>query len=294
MSKKKFGPLVLLNNLRYLSKYSLKEMNKQLDSMDMFVNKAVIKSKFIELPQIKNNFETLENLINTQNSFIRFGDGEYAIMDGNDIPFQKHHPQLAETLREVIYNEFPGLITGLPYEHLFPEKEKYNPIVKDYANEYLSRNLDLFCKFVNPNKLYYSSSLSQLYPVYKEYDFEKHFSMFRQIWDKKKVLLVCGDRVISNLKHNILDNALDIKTIFGPTIDAYCEYNNLLNNILEKSEKDRLIIFALGPAGKALAYELYKKGYRVLDIGHTFKDYDTYKSNTKMDKEGVIKFFSND
>ena len=128
MSKKKFGPLVLLNNLRYLSKYSLKEMNKQLDSMDMFVNKAVIKSKFIELPQIKNNFETLENLINTQNSFIRFGDGEYAIMDGNDIPFQKHHPQLAETLREVIYNEFPGLITGLPYEHLFPEKEKYNPI----------------------------------------------------------------------------------------------------------------------------------------------------------------------
>ena len=155
MSKKKLGLLVFINNLRYLSKYSLKEMNKQLSSMDCIVNKAVIKSKFVELPQIKNNFETLENLINTENSFIRFGDGEYVLMDGKDISFQKYHPQLAETLKEIIYNENSGLITGLPYEHLYSEKEKYNPLVEDYVPDFLSRNLDLFCKFVNPKKRYF-------------------------------------------------------------------------------------------------------------------------------------------
>ena len=118
--------------------------------------------------------------------------------------------------------------------------------------------------------------------------------MFRQVWENKKVLLVCGDRVISGLKHNILDNASEIKTIFGPTIDAYSEYDDLLSAIIENTSKDWLIIFALGPAGKALAYELYKKGYRVLDLGHTFKDYDTYKSNIKMDKKEVMKFMSPD
>ena len=37
-----------------------------------------------------------------------------------------------------------------------------------------------------------------------------------------------------------------------------------------------LILISLGPAGKVLAYDLFKRGYHVLDIGHIDNDYEWY------------------
>ena len=71
------------------------------------------------------------------------------------------------------------------------------------------------------------------------------------------------------------------------------KYEELKNKLLKLSQ-DQILIFAIGPAGKVLAYECFKNGYRVLDLGHVIKDYDTYKKNNLMDEKEIIKFFSPD
>lgn len=52
---------------------------------------------------------------------------------------------------------------------------------------------------------------------------------------------------------------------------------------------DKILVFALGPAGKAIVYELWQSGYRVLDLGHIIKDYDTY-----MRKSDLAHFYEPD
>lgn len=220
-----------------------------------------IKNDFdkIEPPNVKTSFETLQILLETQKSFIRFGDGEYII----------------------------GL--GYGYFHI-PTKQWRSPWFK-YT--WVVKNYPIIKKYLIPNKEYGSTDISQIYAGYKDYDFEKHYAILKALFTDKKILLICGDKVLANVEHNLFAQAQEMSIIYGATKHAYAEISTLKEEIL-KFNKDWLLIFALGPAGKVLGYEMFKLGYRVLDIGHSIKDYDAYKHGVKMDKEGVSKFFAPD
>lgn len=104
-------------------------------------------------------------------------------------------------------------------------------------------------------------------------------------------MLICGDKVL-NVKYNILENS-DVNYIYGPTLHAYNDIERLRIELKEKA-KDETLLFAIGPAGKVLAYEMFLKGYRVLDIGHAIKDYDTYMRGINMTEENIKDFFAPD
>ena len=58
-------------------------------------------NKYKEIyPVVLSPQESLEKLKDNLTSFCRIGDGESAIIMGNDIPFQKFHRRLARNLRE--------------------------------------------------------------------------------------------------------------------------------------------------------------------------------------------------
>lgn len=82
----KYSLKTFINNIRYLARYNLKEMDRKIQSFPNLSNFAEllcdeIKNDFdkIEPPNVKTSFETLQILLETQKSFIRFGDGEYII-----------------------------------------------------------------------------------------------------------------------------------------------------------------------------------------------------------------------
>lgn len=52
--------------------------------------------------------------------------------------------------------------------------------------------------------------------------------------------------------------------------------------------KNKLILLAIGPISTVLAYDLYKAGYQVIDIGHVDIEYEWYLRNvtTKVKIEG--------
>ena len=139
-------------------------------------------------------------------------------------------------------------------------------------------------KYNNPNKTYYSTFISQSFPVFASYNFEEHYSKLKKIWDNKDITIITGDRVFNKIDYNIFENAKSIEYIYGPTVDAFNEYDSLKEKI-SKTYKNRILIFALGPCGKILAYDMYKQGYRVLDLGHLIKDYDFYKKSISMTKQ---------
>lgn len=285
-----------IKNLRYLSKYNLKDFNTFLENLDNYTQCVKYQTKAdwenIVTPKIKDNFSTLYELVNTEKSLIRLGDGEFTLIEGRDIPFQSYDKRLAHGLIEILKSNYNNLLVGLAWEHFH-----INSDLRDFIKQAVYTSIPSIYKTIekniDPQKVYYSAAISQIYATYKQYDFEKHFSLMRQIWENKSVTIICGDRVFNNIKYNIFDNAKDVRYIYGPTMHAYKDFDILKEKIMQVS-KDNILIFALGPCGKLLAYEMFKQGYRVLDLGHSIKDYNEYKNNTQMTRKEIVKFLKPD
>nr|WP_317404774.1 hypothetical protein [uncultured Helicobacter sp.] len=82
-------------NLKYLARFDLKEINNRPEVSSFTFGMAerlqyAIKNDFntIYPPLIKNNLETLQEILTTDKSLIRFGDGEYIIMEGGGYHFK--------------------------------------------------------------------------------------------------------------------------------------------------------------------------------------------------------------
>ncbi|WP_104721365.1 GT-D fold domain-containing glycosyltransferase [Helicobacter mesocricetorum] len=294
----KYSLKTFINNIKYLARYNLKEMDKKLNTLPDWSDFAEllrdeIKNDFdaIKPPNIKNSFETLEILLQTQKSFIRFGDGEYILMNGGSIGFQKYDANLARALETIITSEDENLLIGLGYNYFrMPPDNARSPWFK-YT--WVMKNYPIIKKYLIPNKEYGATELSQIYAGYKDYDFKAHYAGLKKLFADKKILLVCGDKVLANVQYNLFEEAQEIATIYGATKHAYESIGVLKEEIL-KFPKDWVLVFALGPAGKVLGYEMFKLGYRVLDIGHSIKDYDAYKRKLRMDREEISKFFAPD
>ena len=92
---------------------AVKELKKVIKSylkcffVNLFEKYLIDEEYFIEkynnkFPKVKTVQQTINELINTKKSIVRFGDGELEIIEGNDILFQKSTPQLSDRLIEVL------------------------------------------------------------------------------------------------------------------------------------------------------------------------------------------------
>ncbi len=272
----------LQNNIEILGSETLK-INQTAEITEL----AMLKTKYhwdnIKIPQIKNNFQTIEELKNTNKSIIRFGNGDFDILKGNSMPYQKYDKYIADTLKTICYENDENLMTGIPEPYYdFPIELVESS--KRFILNWFPKWHKIIEKYINYEKIYYSTHISQAFPVYRQYDFKNHYNNLKEIWNNKKITVITGDRVYNNIEHNIFENAESINYIYGPTENAFDEYENLKNRIFN-TEKDNILIFALGPAGKVLAYDMYKAGYRVLDLGHIIKDYDFYKKTENKSQD---------
>ena len=75
-----------------------------------------------------------------------------------------------------------------------------------------------------------------------------------------------------------------IERIICPSENAFEIYEKIYNEVL-KVDKNKTILLALGPTATVLAYDLYKAGYRTIDIGHVDIEYEWFlmKATTKTE-----------
>lgn len=295
---KKFSLFTFINNLQYLFKYRIKDIVKNVDLSHYAIEhlKYEIKDDLdtIFLPKIAGPFETIDKLITSEASICRFGDGEFLLMLGKDIPFQKADIALEKRLKEIFSSEVENILIGANF-YLTSSLNQFNLPIKNWIRQYHLENWDTIKQFFKVNKQYYDAMFTQLNILYEYLDYEYYFDKLRDIWNDKKTVIICGEGIFNGLESNIFDNAQSINYQYAPKVNAFDDYENILKSAID-TDKNVLKIIILGPTATVLAYDLAKAGHRALDLGHVAKSYDWYCRNLNKSYSGqdCAKFFKPD
>lgn len=256
-----------------------------------FESKKYLTGGYEKKLSILTTEETLDLLEKEPFSFLRYGDGEIAIMQGKSIPFQEYQPKLAKRLQTMLKAEEKGLKIGIPYYYMHP-LHSLNDFTRRFARA-LPAQRRFLCRNCSKNMTYIDTALTQVYQTYQEYDFAKYYERMQKLLKDKDVTVVCGEGVLDRLEHQALAVCRSVEYVYAPSMNAYSKYNAILQQVLA-TDKERLVCVVLGPTAKVLVYDLHQAGYQAWDMGHYFKDYDAYKKQRPRTGEEIAKFYQPD
>lgn len=256
-----------------------------------FERKKYEKGTYADCLNILNTDETLSLLEKEKISFLRYGDGEIAIMRGESIPFQEYDVRLAKRLKKILKADIEGLRIGIPYYYTHPVGS-----LNDFTAKF-AKSLAMQRKFLLRNcrkdTIYIDTCITQVYQTYEKYDFKNYYERMQKLLSDRDITLVSGEGVLERLEYKAFEVCKSVESIIAPSTNAYTEYDKLLKTLL-KTDKNRLICIVLGPTAKALVYALHKRGFQAWDMGHYFKDYDAYRKKKPRTDAEITQFYKPD
>lgn len=225
-------------------------------------------------PEVKNIDETIEEIIKHNYSVSRYGDGEFTLMKGKDLRFQKYEYNLELRLKNIIKSNYKSHIVCIP--DVFRNTEQLSIHTLKYWRKFLNLNRSKIYKMIDMEKLYYNSFVTRLYMELNEKDkANDRFKKIKKIWNNRNLIIVEGEKSRLGIGNDLFDNANSIKRIICPSRDAFSKYDEILKEIIKYSNKN-LILIALGPTATVLSYDLAKYGYQAIDIGHIDIEYEWF------------------
>lgn len=225
---------------------------------------------------IESPESTIKKIVNENCSIARFGDGEFDMICGTGMNYQKYDSGLAKKLKEVLNSKESKLLIGINNIIDLKYSKKYNGFANNFWKKWLKNNKFKLLKLLSKNKQYYSANITRFYIDYKDKSFVgDYIKKLKTIWDKKDIIIVEGEQSRLGVGNDLFDNSNSIKRIICASENAYENYDNILKEV-NKIEKNKLILLALGPTATVLAYDLYKNGYTAIDIGHVDIEYEWF------------------
>lgn len=212
--------------------------------------------------------ESINYVINNNASLIRFGDGEFNIMDGRSIVYQVFSSELSNNLQTII-NEY---IKGSPE----------NNYLLCMPRDFLDNNGIKLLK----KRTYLSSWSYSRYIFKKKYDknviygdafafSDIYEDIYMRLWIEKDL-----ESVI--FVHNNIKYCESFKQKYGlecdfvkvPDFNSYEVKEEILQEILTCAKKLNrfIVLISAGPCAKYLTFELSKKGIIAIDTGHCWDD----------------------
>lgn len=224
--------------------------------------------------------ETIDILLNTEKSMIRYGDGEIKIIEGRSVKFQNFDKALADRLCEILYFKDDDLLIAIP--DIFESLDLYTQKSADFWKEHLFFSRRTYEKYCNVKKKYYNAFISRMYYNYKDKSkCGNWFATIRRIWDDKEIVVVEGTVSHNGVGNDLFDNAGKVERIICPSSNAYASYQKILEACLT-FPKESLILVAVGITAKVLAQDLFMNGYRVIDIGNLDMEYEWFLHQTEQ------------
>lgn len=244
-------------------------------------------------PTILSEEETLRQLIDSQKSLARFGDGEFSTIAGRiRHKFQTQaDPRLGQRLREVLNCEDSRLLIGLADN--YGCLEKYTPQAIREIRRYmhpLVRQEHL--QLLDPKRTYYNAYVTRPYVMYADNQTDgpqKRFQQLKKLWSGKNCIFVEGKMTGLGVGNDLFKDAASIKRILGPAENAFLAYEAILKCCLQQPA-DSLFLLSLGPAATVLACDLCLAGYRAIDIGHIDLEYEWFLQGKGRRTEVVGKY----
>lgn len=261
----------------------LEEQKKELEAYqrNLFFELNAPKSDMHDFwyPSIQSTNETIEQIVNHGKSLARFGDGEFAAIQGRiRHRFQTEIDEgLKQRLLEVLQSEEENLLIGIADN--YGSLEKYTEQAKREIRRYMNPQVRKeHLGLLNPQKTYYDAYVTRPYVMYADSQTdapEKRFEDLQRIWANRDCVFVEGCYTRLGIGNDLFDNAGSIQRILGPAENAFSKYQEILD-FCTKQKKDTLFLLALGPTASVLAYDLCKAGYQAVDVGHVDLEYEWY------------------
>ena len=224
--------------------------------------------------------ETLDELLETEKSLVRFGDGEFNLINGNSIAYQEYQEDLAQEMREILLHADDTenkVLICLPeifeiFKGSFLQNEDSEKFWKQVLDDY-GRFFQETCRA----KVYGSTWISRPYIDNKDKSHAiTQFEKIKSLFENKDILIVEGATTRSGVGNDLFNNVLSIKRIICPSHHAFSKVDAIQQAILDHAS-GRIILLMLGPTAKILAYRLSQLGYRALDLGHIDPEYEWMK-----------------
>ncbi len=225
-------------------------------------------------PKIKSIDETIDYILNNQCSVSRFGDGEFAIIQGNYNGFQEKNGELGNRLAEILVAPVNNHIVCLP--DVFGNLKGLKKSSKEFNNGLLRNERRAWLKLLNIDRQYYNAFFTRCYNMFEDKtQCRKWFSKNKKIWEKKNILIVEGEFSRLGVGNDLFANAANVQRILAPAQNAYSKYNEIFE-AAKKYGEGKLVLIALGMTATVLAYDLAKCGIQAIDIGHIDIEYEWY------------------
>lgn len=230
-----------------------------------------IRKNFI---QVKKREETLETLLASKNSLVRFGDGEIRLIAGESLSFQKADDQLAQRLKQILETKEKGLLVSLP--DVFTDVSDYVKKSQEFWRVHLLFYRKIYVRYCRTDRIYETTSFSRPYITYRDRsNCPELFAQTKQLWKGKDILIVEGATSHNGVENDLFEDALSIERIICPETQAWQSYERIYAEC-RKHPVEKLVLVALGPSGKVLTQDLFRQGYRVIDIGNLDMEYSWF------------------
>lgn len=249
--------------------------------------------KDANLFKIRDFEETAEFLASSSASIARYGDGEFAIMEGRGITFQQPDAGLARRLHEILRNPPKNCEIAVPRICWYMDA-RLKPSDHAWWFRYM-REKGLFVEsLLDPKRTYCDTYVSQFtQATVDEYDCAALFERIRRIWNGRDILIVCGQGIFDGFEYDVFDNAKSVEFVYGPKRDAFSGYDSLLEKV-KTAAQGRLVLIVLGPTATVMAADLASTGIRALDLGHLAKAYNAFMEGAPNNETAHKKFFRAD
>ena len=144
------------------------------------------------------------------------------------------------------------------------------------------------------NQVFLATEFNQRYIGTIKFESEKYYKSVKSLFVDKEVVVFAGIVTLNNITYDVLEWAKFKEYIFeGGGQNVYSQYKQLYEKAKTIS-KDKLLLFALGSVSKLLVYDLKELGYLAWDVGHIFKDYDSYMKGILKSELIIKKFYAPD
>lgn len=220
-------------------------------------------------PKVYSIEKTIDDLLHSNKSISRFGDGEFHLCLGQAINFQSSSPSLQKRLKEVLNSSNQECQVAI-IEYVI---EGMTPYTQEFWYENISFITKLFKK-----KQYHNARISRQLT-------QEQFLKLKVIWQNRDVIFITGKGSRFDTNHELFDKIKSHVTIYGKAENAWDNYDELLSEVISEAKniKDPLVICSLGPTATVLAYDLSTKhNIRTLDLGHLTNVYDMLEHGAPM------------
>lgn len=243
--------------------------SKYFAPLAYFFGKVKLKKYEAEYPQVLSTSATLDKIILEKKSVARIGDGELKLIQGIGLgekgartEYQVFDAILAKKLQHMIENPIDEcLLCIIPFRLGHDDIQNYEKGLSYWENFWLS-SWPSAKRYYDTSYVYGNACISRI-DCFKENSLQK----IKSIWQGRKTLFVVGEDSHWVDEPRLFGNVQRAQHIVVNGRSSFSSYDQIFAAIKEY-DTSWLVLLAIGPTSKVLAYELSQQGYQALDIGH--------------------------